>query len=194
MAKAKADNQKDDAFAYQQRALGLPRPRASLNDVCQALTLQSKNLRNTTHFAVNNVLTAYEWDAAAKASRLKTELHANQTNAIRRFNTAIDKINEKREEKYREDKAEFDAKPCDENGEPKKEPKLKRLSRLEATVTKLDYAVLDLTLLDNVLREWPEKSKAVYGRLPAKAAQQASRGNPPRGPSGGTVTPCGIPG
>jgi len=184
MAKAKAGRKNENAFAYEQRALVLPRPKDSLLAVCMALTLQAKNLRNTMHFAVNNVLTAYEWDADVKVSRLKSELHTNQRLALDRFNVAIAAINANRENNYKKDKADYDANPLDEDGKEKKPPTLKELALFGEVVAKLDYAALDLTLLDNVMREWPAGNQegesahksgdvlpSVYSRLPAKAAQ-----------------------
>jgi len=84
---------------FEQRAVTLPAP--ALRKVCLALALQNKNLYNTTHFAVNNVLTAHEavgasegsgGSGAVKTYRLKPKLHDNQTLALARFNRAIEHI------------------------------------------------------------------------------------------------------
>lgn len=163
--KKKAGNDQRNAFEFEQRVVVLPRPKAKLRDVCLALTLQCKNLYNNVHFAVNNVLTAYGYDAQAKCWRLKATLHDHQRTAIARYNVAVDAVNAGRQKTYDEKVAA--------GGDDAKKAKLKLLPRLEATIAHPHAVVQDLTVLDNLMRAWPGASHGtVYGRLPAAAAQQ----------------------
>ncbi len=150
-------------LSYEQRTLTLPAPAPALRTVCLALALQNKNLYNTTHFAVNNVLTAYEpveqvdGSGGAKTYRLKPKLHDNQTLALARFNRA----NTNRRAKH---EALLAA-----GGEPAEKARLVLIPALGAEVDSVYRAALDLTVLDNVLREWPGAGGTpVYGRLPAR--------------------------
>ena len=152
--------------AYVQRALVLDKPGAALNAVCLALGLQCKNLYNTAHFAVNNVSTAY--DKIDGGYRLKEDLHEHQQAAIERFNVAIDRINSARRDKHESEVASADP--------GARTPELKLVARLESFSLSPLGSLLDITVLDNVLRAWPGMdSTAVYGRIPAAAAQQVLR-------------------
>ena len=152
--------------AYVQRALVLDKPGVALNAVCLALGLQCKNLYNTAHFAVNNVSTAY--DKIDGGYRLKEDLHEHQQAAIERFNVAIDRINSARRDKHESEVASADP--------GAKTPELKLVARLETFSLSPLGSLLDITVLDNVLRAWPGMdSTAVYGRIPAAAAQQVLR-------------------
>ena len=149
----------------------LARPGKDLEAVSLALGLQSKNLFNTTHFCVNNVLSAYEKIDGATNYRRKAGLHDNQLAAIARFNAAIDQINAARMEKHHAKLAAFGA-----DSEDAQKLKLVVLPRLEVELQSVYRAVLDQTVLDNVLRTWPGMNGSpVYSRLPAKAAQQVIR-------------------
>nr|WP_315595319.1 transposase [uncultured Cupriavidus sp.] len=152
--------------AYVQRALVLDKPGVALNAVCLAITLQCKNLYNTAHFAVNNVNTAY--DKVDGGYRLKDELHEHQRVAIKRFNAAIDRINAARHDKHEAEVAATapDGKMSD----------IRLVARLESFAVSPLGSLLDITVLDNVLRTWPGMDgSAVYGRIPAAAAQQVLR-------------------
>jgi hypothetical protein len=103
-AKQRSDAGAARATSFEQRTLVLATPSKDLTQACLALGLQAKNLYNTTHFAVNNVLSAYEKVEAVEGEvttyRLKSDLHANQTIALERFNTAVDKLNIARNIKF----------------------------------------------------------------------------------------------
>ncbi|MFJ1258253.1 hypothetical protein [Cupriavidus sp. CuC1] len=102
MTQGKADNIVQEWFeSNDQRVVVLARPYGYLLETCLALTLQAKNLRNTIHFAVRNVLTAYEWDDSAGAWVVKSELHEAQQKAIDCFAGVVRTLNANREEKYR---------------------------------------------------------------------------------------------
>jgi hypothetical protein len=88
--------------------------------------------------------------------------------AIERFNTVITDINTKRLAKYQAKLAM--------GGKEAEKAKLVVLPTLEPEVSSVYRSVLDPTVLDNVLRGWIGLSgESVYGRLPAKSAQQVIR-------------------
>jgi IS605 OrfB family transposase len=171
-------------LVFEQRTLLLATPGKALTSACLALQLQTKNLRNAAHFAVNNVLTAYERvepsepslaaDPAPVLWRLKADLHENQCTALGRFNVAIDRLNRACQAKY--DLLQQAALESEDNAQKAVDAVLRLLPRLEPEVASVFRSALDLTVLDNVLREWPgQDGKPLYGRLPAKAAQQTLR-------------------
>lgn len=180
-----------DVAFFMQRTLVLPRPGVDLATVCNALTLQSKNLYNTTHFCVNNALTAYERMYAqnnlqavqgetelGKASwTLKPELHVHQQTAIDRVNGAVASINAARTDKHNALIEDAWAHPGDEALVVKaKKAKLVLIPALTENMTSVYRTLLDDTVLDNVMRTWPGlDGESVYSRLPAKAAQQVLR-------------------
>jgi IS605 OrfB family transposase len=163
-------------LSFEQRALTLARPSAALSQACLALGLQAKNLRNTAHFLVNNVLTAYDKvervepgtagaAAGAAAHRLRPELHPHQRQALDAFNTVIERLNRARQTKY---EAALAA-----GGEVAKKAKLTILPLFAEEVASPYRSALDITVLDNVLRDWPGlDGSPVYARLPAVCAQQ----------------------
>lgn len=170
----KTQKRSDGGASFEQRTLVLATPSKDLTQACLALGLQAKNLYNTTHFAVNNVLTSYEKvdgvDDAVATYRLKPEIHANQTTALARFNVAVDRLNIARKTKY--DLAMIVYRDEVLKDEETPEPKLTLLPRFESIVSSPTRTALDITVLDNVLREWLGlDGKSVYSRLPAKAAQ-----------------------
>ena len=124
------------------------------------------------------MLTAYEQVEAVvgaepppTAWRLKPELHENQRIAIERFNVAIDRLNLERQRKYTV--LQEDAHLSEDAAQAAFEATLTLLPRFESDISSPYRSALDITVLDNVLRTWPGADGApVYGRLPAKAAQQ----------------------
>ena len=165
MTQGKADNIVQEWFeSNDQRVVVLARPYGYLLETCLALTLQAKNLRNTIHFAVRNVLTAYEWDDSAGAWVVKSELHEAQQKAIDCFAGVVRTLNANREEKYRAAK--------EAGGEKAEKAKLTLIPELGPSVQNLYRTVLDITVLDNAAKLWPDQNgEIVYRRLPAKAAQ-----------------------
>ena len=165
MAQGKADQTTQEWFeSIDQRVVVLAKPTGHLLDCCLALTLQCKNLRNTLHFAVRNVLTAYEWDRSAGHWCQKSGLHPAQQVAVDRFAAVVKKLNADREDRYRAIKAG--------SGEKAGKAKLTLIPELGPTVPNIYRPVLDLTVLDNVAKHWPDQhGQVVYRRLPAKAAQ-----------------------
>jgi IS605 OrfB family transposase len=158
-------------LSFEQRALTLARPSAALSQACLALGLQAKNLRNTAHFLVNNVLTAYEkveQGAAGEGTaihRLRPELHPHQRQALDAFNIVIERLNLARRAKYEAAQAA--------GGEVAKKAKLTLLPLFTEEVASPYRSALDITVLDNVLRDWPGlDGSPVYARLPAVCAQQ----------------------
>lgn len=147
---------------FVQRTVVLARPGADLTAACLALTLQAKNLYNTAHFAVKNVLSAY--DQMVDVWIRNAELHEHQVLAIERFNAAVDKLNAARKVKHEVILAA--------GGERAEKAKLVLIPRLEGQVESVLRTVLDITALDNVMREWPGlDGTPVYTRMPAKCAQ-----------------------
>jgi putative transposase len=165
MAPGKADNTAQEWFdSIEQRAVVLARPRGPLLECCLALTLQCKNLRNTIHYVVRNVLTAYEWDQGAGTWLQKKQLHAAQREAIDCFARVVRNLNTDRNAKY--------CAARQAGGEKAEKAKLTLIPELCPSVQNIYRTVLDLTVLDNVARLWPDqKGEIVYRRLPAACAQ-----------------------
>ncbi|WP_454737263.1 IS200/IS605 family accessory protein TnpB-related protein [Cupriavidus necator] len=163
--KGKADTAAQEWFdTVEQRVLVLPHPKGALFETCLALTLQCKNLYNTIHFAVRNVLTAYMWDGEAGCWRIKPELHAEQARAIACFNAVVESLNRDRQAKF--------AAAIAAGSERAEKAKLTLLPVLGDEVQNLYRTVLDITVLDNVARQRPDQhGNVIYRRLPAKAAQ-----------------------
>ncbi|WP_455289321.1 hypothetical protein [Cupriavidus necator] len=118
-------------------------------ETCLALTLQCKNLYNTIHFAVRNVLTAYVWGGEAGCWRIKPELHAEQARAIACFNAVVESLNSDRQAKF--------AAAIAAGGEKAEKAKLTLLPVLGDEVQNLYRTVLDITVLDNVARQRPDQ-------------------------------------
>lgn len=165
MARDKADTDGAEWFdSVEQRVLVLPGPRDELLEACLALTLQCKNLYNTIHFAVRNVLTAYAWDVKAGCWRLKPALHPAQTEALACFRAVVEKLNTDRRAKFEAAKGA--------GGEKAEKAKLTLLPEFGPEVVSIYRSLLDLTVLDNVARRRLTPTGAcVYRRLPAKASQ-----------------------
>ncbi|MDF3887172.1 transposase [Cupriavidus basilensis] len=165
MTQGKADHTAHEWFdSIEQRVVVLAKPVGHLLACCLALTLQCKNLRNTIHYVVRNVLTAYTWDVSSECWRRRSELHAAQQAAIDCFSQVIKDLNAAREAKYLAIK--------DAGGEKADKAKLTIIPELGLTVQNVYRTVIDLTVLDNVAKLWPDQhGNVVYRRLPAKAAQ-----------------------
>ena len=137
-----------------------PVPPGDFESAALGLTREAKNLYNTANFLVRQVATAFRKDPVTGVHVRIDDLHPNQCDAIVVFNRHADAINDKRRAKA---------------AGKEKEPKL--LARLEdrMTVSPLTVA-LDVTLLDNVVRDWRDcDGDVVYRRLPAASAQQVVR-------------------
>jgi len=147
------------------------------------MTHQSKNLFNICNWLVRQVVSAYEYNRVAKVSRLKSNAHPNQIEAIAHFNSQIDEINRKRAKNHpaKVEKARLahEAEAAGEKGEAKEfePPKLKVLARLEPVMESSPLgAVLDPTVLDNAAKTRAnENGDFVYRRIPAAMAQQVVR-------------------
>ena len=146
------------------------------------MTHQSKNLFNICNWLVRQVVSAYEYDRDAMVSRLKSDAHPNQIEAIAHFNRQIDDINRKRAEKHparvKKARLEHGAAAAVEKGDGKEfeAPKLKVLARLEPVMASPLGAVTDLTVLDNAAKTRAnEGGDFVYRRIPAAMAQQVVR-------------------
>lgn len=141
------------------RVVFLPVPSKDWSAAAMALTHEAKNLYNTTVFAIRQISSAYHYDGEGKVHVLKDDLHDNQRQALEAFNAHISTINAKRRAKCKADD----------------EPKL--ITDLEPRMSASPLsAALNVTLLDNVVRNWPdERGQAVYRRLPASSAQQVVR-------------------
>ncbi len=135
------------------RTIVLPVPNKEWSSVASALTREAKNLYNITTFLIRQVVSAYEFDAEKKISRMKPELHANQIDTIDRFNAVIDVVNAKKQSKSE---------------------KAKVIPRLEQDMARAPlYTVLDLTVIDTMVRSHIDSDgSSVYRRLPAASAQQ----------------------
>lgn len=171
----------DQVIRRVQRTIVLPRPKADLKAVSLALCLQSKNLYNTTHFIVNNLLTSYEQvdkqiggGGLHAPWTLKAQLHANQQHALDVARQVIASINAKRVarfDKFQAEGAKIDA--SQEAVDRARKARLLLLPDLGPKVENLYRVVLDATFLDNMARAWLDQhGHSVYARLPAKAAQQ----------------------
>ncbi len=62
--------------------------------VIDALMLSAKNVRNSTIFLINNIITAYEYNTSTKLFDLKTELHQNQQSNLDIINKIIPVYNQ----------------------------------------------------------------------------------------------------
>ncbi|MGT2431705.1 hypothetical protein ACU4HD_29095 [Cupriavidus basilensis] len=140
MTQGKADHTAHEWFdSIEQRVVVLAKPVGHLLACCLALTLQCKNLRNTIHYVVRNVLTAYTWDVSSECWRRRSELHAAQQAAIDCFSQVIKDLNAAREAKYLAIK--------DAGGEKADKAKLTIIPELGLTVQNVYRTVIDLTVL-----------------------------------------------
>ena len=152
---------------YDTRTISLQTPKGDFLRVLSALTHQSKNLFNSGYYLIKQVLTSFEYDSVAKVSRIKSELHERQLEAIAHFNVHIQKVNNKRTKEFPKKLAK--AKP-DAKG---KEPVLKLIPVIEDTMKSLVGSILDPTILDNAVRHWrDDKGQSAYRKLPGVMAQQ----------------------
>ncbi len=158
----------DLAKVHDTRTLTLPHPAGDLLRVLNSLTHQAKNIYNTCVWLIRQVLTAYEYDADAKVSRLKPTLHPEQQAAIDHFNRHIAAVNAKRRDNFPAKLAKALAK--DPDG---KMPVLKVIPLLEAVMGNVFTSILDVTVLDNAVKTWlNQRGEAAYRRVPAAMAQQ----------------------
>ncbi len=143
------------------RAILLSVPSKDWEEVAMALTHEAKNLYNTITFLIRQVVSAYDYVSETKTSVLKDDLHQNQRDVIAAFNAMVGQINAKRI-----------AKAKSEN-----QDKVRLLTELTPTMSVSPLnVVLNVTLLDNVVRGWTDgDGHRVYRRLPAASAQQVVR-------------------
>jgi putative transposase len=148
-------------------------PRRALLPCAQALyalTRHAKDLRNSTVFVVRQVLSAYA------GGQLKEDLAPAQAAMLMHVERCVAQVNAARAAKA---KSKADAKADVESAKP---PKL--LARFEQVAK--PFAILNATLLDNVVRALPAQDPQgpqspgaaaanAYRSLPASAAQQVLR-------------------
>ena len=119
-----------------------------MRTVLLALGHQAKNIRHRSLFFIRNVLTAFE------DGKLKGELHENMITALDAADKHIALINAKRTERAKTRKGK------------KKAPKLIQ------SVRENPWAILNTTLLDNIVREEPDISPShPYKAVPSALAQ-----------------------
>ena len=120
-----------------------------MRDVLDALGLQAKNLRHRDLYFIRNVLAAFDADG-----KLNPKLHDNVIIALDTVDKRIVLINAKRTEKAA-------------NKKGKKKPPV-----LIPSVRVNPWSILNITLLDNLIREEPDISDAhPYAAVPAALAQ-----------------------
>ncbi len=136
-------------------------PRKALKALAPALlavTRHAKDLENCATYAIRQVLSAYE------DGQLKADLHDEQLAVLELANTCIERINEARVVKAHA-KAEL-------KSEQDKPAKVLPLLTQSAS----PFGILDVTVLDNVVRELHSCNEVnAYGSLPGAAAQQSVR-------------------
>ena len=119
-----------------------------MQTVLLALGHQAKNIRHRTLFFIRNGLTAFE------DGKLRGELHENMITALDAAERHIALINAKRTERAKTKKGK------------KKAPKLIQ------SVRENPWAILNTTLLDNIVREEPDISPShPYKAVPSALAQ-----------------------
>jgi len=132
-----------------QRTAHLKAPSTLLGDVFCAVGCHAKSIRHRTIFIIRNVIASFD-----AAHVLKANLHDHQRNALKSAEKHRKIINEAREAKAN------------------KQPKLKLLE----AISKNRWKILDITLLDNIVRNEPDIAKEhPYKAMPATAAQAVIR-------------------
>ena len=137
------------------------------NAAVDALQLQGKNIVNTTLYIIRNVLSALEADGSLKAT-----LVPQQQAIIAEVNLQVTRINAARRPRHAAKLLKYE--PGDKPVRPLK--LLRAFGAADPAERAKALAILDLTLLDNVVRAHRDQDGfGVYGAVPASLAQYLIR-------------------
>jgi len=137
------------------RTYPLRSPSPELGAVLRALGHQGKNVRNSLVFHVRNVLTSFE------GGSLKPVLHENQARSLAFVDKVIEAVNAKRTARV---KAQNEANKAT-SSKPVKAPTLIK------SVNESPWAILNVTVMDNVARTNDYDNTNPYRSVPVAVAQ-----------------------